>query len=94
MIDVHADPFDTLADPVMLASLEPETREKVEELVHFRTSMETLNTQALMTLLSAGLPNHTQAEQFEYLDKLYEMMAKDLQDLRVKLFGMTEEGKP
>lgn len=80
------DLFEDLA--LWLADLAPEAREKVEALKNFRSDLEAVNTQMLMTLVNnLGGP---EPETLEHLDSLYEQIGKDLQNLRVKLFDKKE----
>lgn len=80
------DLFDDLE--LLLTDLEPEGREKVEALKNFRSDLEAVNTQMLMTLVNnLGEP---QPETLKELDSLYEQLGKDLQNLRVKLFDKKE----
>lgn len=83
------DLFNDLGENLAGLSLEPEAREKIEALMHFRSNLELLNTQTLMALMDNSCD--PQPGFLEHLDSLYEVMGKDLQDLRVKLFDKKDE---
>lgn len=76
---------------LVTAGLEPETCEKIEALYAFHNDMEATNIQAMTVLMSIDSGDET--ERLAHLSGLYEVMDKDLQALRSKIFGKKEDNQ-